>query len=324
MQVRNVKSAAQTRAETLMARFAGQFGVEPEKLYQALKSNFADRDGSVPTSEEMLAIMLVAEQYGLNPFTREIFAFKGKNGRYQPMISVDGWTKIVTRQADFDGVEFKYSASKVSLNGREYPESCTAVIYRKGITHPIAVSEYLIECYMGKSPVWQMMPMRMIRHRAYIQAARVAFGITGLGDAEDLNGYGEDGGEMVNAPGSMPAALPASAAPAIAMQPAAPAGFAQIGQPLAVPAARSMQERFDRLMAARGKYGEQFWEKAELSIARDQSTDEAQKQWLVGQLRAARNAEASAAAAQEPEPAASPVKPQAEAAPQPQEDDLMF
>ncbi|MBJ6899981.1 recombinase RecT, partial [Vibrio cholerae] len=60
----------------LIQRFAERSGVDPNKLFDTLKATaFRHRDGSAPTNEQMMALLVVADQYGLNPFTKEIFAF---------------------------------------------------------------------------------------------------------------------------------------------------------------------------------------------------------------------------------------------------------
>ena len=42
-----------------------------------------------------MALLIVADQYGLNPFTREIFAFDDKRAGIVPVVSVDGWSRIL-------------------------------------------------------------------------------------------------------------------------------------------------------------------------------------------------------------------------------------
>ena len=63
----------------------------------------------------------------------------------------------------------------------------------KGVDEPIVIQEFMVECFNDKSPVWRKWPRRMLRTRAFIQCARLAFSLTGLYDegedfAEDLSG----------------------------------------------------------------------------------------------------------------------------------------
>jgi phage recombination protein Bet len=92
----------------LIQRFAERFSVDPNKLFDTLKATaFKQRDGSAPTNEQMMALLVVADQYGLNPFTKEIFAFPDKQAGIIPVVGVDGWSRIINQHDQFDGMEFK-------------------------------------------------------------------------------------------------------------------------------------------------------------------------------------------------------------------------
>ncbi|MEH8905521.1 recombinase RecT, partial [Klebsiella pneumoniae] len=70
----------------LVTRIAERFGVDHRKFYDTLKATaFKQRDGSAPTDEQMMTLLIVAEQYGLNPFTREIYAFHDKQNGIIPV-----------------------------------------------------------------------------------------------------------------------------------------------------------------------------------------------------------------------------------------------
>ncbi|MGE9253208.1 recombinase RecT, partial [Escherichia coli] len=51
---------------------AARFSVEPGKMLATLKSTAFKGDVS---NEQMIALLIVADQYGLNPWTKEIYAF---------------------------------------------------------------------------------------------------------------------------------------------------------------------------------------------------------------------------------------------------------
>lgn len=130
------------------------------------------------TEDQMIALMVVANQYCLNPWTKEIYAFPDKNNGIVPVVGVDGWARIINTHSQFDGMEFEQDS-----------ESCTCIIYRKDRSHPISVTEYLSECSRpaknGYSGPWQSHPKRMLRHKAMIQCARLAFGYTGIFDQDE-------------------------------------------------------------------------------------------------------------------------------------------
>lgn len=125
------------------------------------------------TDAQMTALIVVANQYGLNPWTKEIYAFPDKNNGIVPVVGVDGWARIINTHAQFDGMEFVQDA-----------EECTCRIFRKDRSHPVAVTEYMSECKRGTGP-WQSHPRRMLRHKAMIQCARLAFGYVGIYDQDE-------------------------------------------------------------------------------------------------------------------------------------------
>lgn len=123
---------------------------------------------------QMTALLIVAQQYGLNPFTKEIYAFPDKNNGIVPVVGVDGWSRIINNHPQFDGMEFEQDA-----------ESCTCVIFRKDRGHPIKVTEYMAECKRSNVGPWTSHPRRMLRHKAMIQCARLAFGYGGIYDQDE-------------------------------------------------------------------------------------------------------------------------------------------
>lgn len=191
-----VTSAAKAQTQGLIARLAGRFGVEPNRLLKCLTTQvFKQADGRQPTTEELMVLLLVCENFGLSPFNREIFAFRGKGGEIVPVVSLDGWAKIVRSQKDFNGVSFRFSETTVKVPGcaQELPEFVECAMRLKGVDEPIVIQEFMIECFNEKSSVWKKWPRRMLRTRAFIQCARLAFSLTGIYDE------GEDFAEVVSA-----------------------------------------------------------------------------------------------------------------------------
>ena len=123
---------------------------------------------------QMTALLVVANQYGLNPFTKELYAFPDKNNGIVPVVGVDGWSRIINSHHQFDGMEFEQDK-----------DSCTCKIYRKDRTHPTVVTEFMDECKRGGAGPWQSHPRRMLRHKAMIQCARLAFGYSGIYDQDE-------------------------------------------------------------------------------------------------------------------------------------------
>lgn len=160
-----VLSSAQSLAQSL-----GITG-DPQELISTLKATAFK--GNV-TDAQMTALLLVSKQYGLSPWTREIYAFPDRNNGIVPVVGVDGWSRIINQHPQFDGMDFEQDA-----------ESCTCIIYRKDRSHPIKVTEWMEECARKGVGPWQSHPKRMLRHKAMIQCARLAFGYTGIYDQDE-------------------------------------------------------------------------------------------------------------------------------------------
>ena len=162
------------------SKLAGIFNIpESEDLINVLKATAFK--GQV-SDAQMTALLIVANQYTLNPWTKEIYAFPDKNNGIVPVVGVDGWSRIINSNPQFDGMDFEQDA-----------ESCTCIIHRKDRSHPVKVTEYLSECKRPVAP-WQSHPKRMLRHKAMIQCARLAFGFVGIYDQDEAE-------RIVDAPG---------------------------------------------------------------------------------------------------------------------------
>jgi phage recombination protein Bet len=177
---------------------AERFGVDPDKFLSTLKATaFRVKDGEA-SNEQLMALLVVSEQYGLNPFTKEIYAFPDKKNGIIPVVSVDGWNRIAQSQESFDGEELKYADgdfTKIDNDAKPCPEYMEVTIYRKDRAHPTTHREYLDECYrargkyqdgnpMPPSP-WQSHTKRMLEWKTRIQARRIAFGFAGIYDQDE-------------------------------------------------------------------------------------------------------------------------------------------
>ena len=178
---------------TQAAKLGERFGMEGDgrELVQVLKSTAFK--GEV-TDAQMAALMVVANQYGLNPFTRELFAFPDKQNGIVPVVGVDGWSRIINSHPQFDGIEFRHADESVTMPGaKPAPEWIECNIYRKDRSRPVVVREYLDEVYRapfkGKygdvTGPWQTHTKRFLRHKAMIQCARLAFGYGGIYDQDE-------------------------------------------------------------------------------------------------------------------------------------------
>lgn len=178
------KETPKTTMSPLMV-LGSRFNIEPNKLMEVMRGTVikADKNGAA-TNEEVAAFCVVAAQYDLNPFTREIYAFRSQKG-IVAIVPIDGWTKIVNRHInaegvlDFDGCTFEEVEGENGL-----PVSCTCTMHVRGRAHPVTATERFKECKRDTGP-WAQHPFRMLRHKAYMQAARYAFGLGGIHDEDE-------------------------------------------------------------------------------------------------------------------------------------------
>lgn len=160
---------------SVVASMAANYGMDRRAFEATLRATVMPQNTS---NEQAAAFLLVAREHKLNPFTREIFAFPTQGGGIQPVVSVDGWMKLINSHPDFDGMDFEDHIDGGALM------SITCRIYRKGRAHPVEVTEYMSECKRD-TPTWKRWPARMLRHKAAIQAARYAFGFAGIMEPDE-------------------------------------------------------------------------------------------------------------------------------------------
>ena len=104
----------------------------PEGLLDVLKNTAFKSNAN---DDQLTALLIVANQYSLNPWTKEIYAFPDSRNGIVPIVGVDGWARIINQNPQFDGMEFDQD-----------DEKSTCKIYRKDRKHPISVTEWMSEC----------------------------------------------------------------------------------------------------------------------------------------------------------------------------------
>lgn len=177
----NAVAKIETARPSLIAMMAAKHNMDPEQFAKTVRATVMPANH---TNEQFAALMLVAQEYDLNPIVKEIYAFPAKGGGIVPIVSIDGWINLVNSHPQSDGFEFEFEHN---VSGALV--SCTCRMYRKDRSRPVAVTEYLAECKRATDP-WKM-EHRMLRHKAMIQAARLAFGFSGV--------YDDDEGEKIAA-----------------------------------------------------------------------------------------------------------------------------
>lgn len=170
-----------TTALSIVAQNTGASEEDIKNVISGMIISSKNQHGATATPAEMAVFTGVCSKYALNPLVKECAAFVS-GGKLQVIVMIDGWYKMVNRQETFDGVEFDDH-----LNDKGEVTAITCKMYIKDRSRPVSVTEYLNECNDPKSSVWKRWPARMLRHKAYIQAARIAFGISEVIDDDEVS-----------------------------------------------------------------------------------------------------------------------------------------
>ncbi|MBC8719040.1 recombinase RecT [Ochrobactrum sp. Marseille-Q0166] len=161
---------------TLIGTMASAYNMEPKAFADTVRAICLPNTAS---NEEFAAFLMVAKEYGLNPITREIYAFPKKGGGIQPIVGVDGWFNLINSHPQCNGIDFIDE-----FDEKKNLESVKCSIYRKDRKRPTVVTEYMDECKRTTEP-WQKWPKRMLRHKAASQCACYAFGFAGIIDPDE-------------------------------------------------------------------------------------------------------------------------------------------
>ncbi len=173
----------------LIATFANRQGMDAKNVLPVLMDTIIPNGNA--SDEQVQVFLAVCNEYRLNPFLKEIYAFPAKGGGIQPIVSIDGWLKLIHEHKDLDGVEFEEVSDE---DGN--PKYTTCTIHRKGLARPVVITEYFAECTRS-TDLWKKWPRRMLRHKALIQCARVAFGFAGIVDEDEAERMREVGAIVV-------------------------------------------------------------------------------------------------------------------------------
>ena len=177
---RPLPAPTKIQKKSLILTMAEKYGMEAATFSDTVKHTIMPpgKAGQI-TDPEFAAFLMVAQEYNLNPVTREIFAFPRTGGGIMTVVSIDGWIRIINEKPQLDGIQFSTEfsdAGKVS--------AITCRIYRSDRKLPVEITEYMDECFRATEP-WKKWPARMLRHKALIQCARYAFGFAGLVEQDE-------------------------------------------------------------------------------------------------------------------------------------------
>lgn len=225
------------RKQKLFERFSTKFGIDPDLLVATMKATcFRGQKTDAPpiTNEQLAMLLIVADQYNLNPFTKEIYAYPDKAGGIVAVVSVDGWIRIINEHEQFNGMTIVESEAVITDNSdrkhKHKPcfEWMECTIFRKDREHHLPIKEYFDEVYRQSLNVkgndgswyevqtpWQTHTKRLMRHKTIIQSGRVTFGFAGIYDEEEAQRILDDDSVVATIPKDRPATHVAAAKDAL-------------------------------------------------------------------------------------------------------------
>lgn len=170
------RNEEQSRPRNALEAMAVRLQVSPAGLKDTLLQTVFS---ACRTDAEFIALTIVANAYDLNPLTKEIYAFPKKGGGIQPMISYDGWIKIMNTHPQTDGFEFNHT-----LNEKGDAIAVEGVFYRKDRSRPTKKMVYLKEFKKNTEP-WNNSPNHMLDVRCLCHTVRIALGINAGVEGDD-------------------------------------------------------------------------------------------------------------------------------------------
>jgi len=195
---------------------AEKFMVDPKELLRVISKQIISvgKDEPPATQEEVFHVMSVMQAYKLNPFVRQIYAFRSK-GKLVISVPLDGWVAMANRNPKYQGVTYEFpkkpdgSYDLVQTSGGKpcWPWVC-ATCHVQGRV-PTQAFAFLEEWYIhGRNAPsnWDMYPTHRLKMKAFTQAVREALGISLFDDAD---------AEQMRLLGKTPEALAASTGRAI-------------------------------------------------------------------------------------------------------------
>jgi phage recombination protein Bet len=173
---------ANTTLSEVIDRAVAKSGMSYGTFVRCVTQN-AFRSLVVWSEADMERLLLTCEALGLSPVGRDVYAAQPESGAGVLIaVGVDGWSRIVNQHPQYDGMEFEESPE---LEGG-VPVWIRCTIHRRDRRFSMSVKEYLCEA-VRDTGAWQTHPRRMLRHKAMVQCARLAFELPTISGVYDID-----------------------------------------------------------------------------------------------------------------------------------------
>lgn len=186
-----------------IAEVAEKYSRSEEALLEYVRNHcFHELSKPLVNSTHVLDLIRFVENHDLDLLSSHVTGVI-TNADLDVVLNIDGWVALVNNHKSFDGVEFEYSEAKVTVDVSGYTvtahEWIDTIIYRKDRSKPIKAREFLTE-NVKDFAYWLNKTNRVLRHKSYVQCARLAFGLGELKDWDEveIGNRKEDSAKAVN------------------------------------------------------------------------------------------------------------------------------
>jgi phage recombination protein Bet len=170
--------------QRLSEMMASDLGMDDQEFRNVIKHTVMPSPNV--TNEHITAFLVLANQFGMNPFSDQIHAFPNKGGGVKLIVGYDGFVEVANRNHNYEGFELFED-----FNDKDELVRVGCQIFRSDRKHNPVIWEYMDECKRNTDP-WKQFPKRMLRNKAVMQAVRAAFGSASLIDKDEARDMGYD------------------------------------------------------------------------------------------------------------------------------------
>ena len=176
----------------LSEMMASDLGMDDQEFRNVIKHTVMPSPNV--TNEHITAFLVLANQFGMNPFSDQIHAFPNKGGGVKLIVGYDGFVEVANRNHNYEGFELFED-----FNDKDQLVRVGCQIFRSDRKHNPVIWEYMDECKRNTDP-WKQFPKRMLRNKAVMQAVRAAFGSASLIDKDEARdmGYDQNKGDFID------------------------------------------------------------------------------------------------------------------------------
>lgn len=189
----SVPAAVSRDDRSLSEVVAAAHRVSADKLWDIIKNNIisiASKDHDPVTDAEVMHVLTVMNRYSLDPFVKQIYAFRHK-GKLQVSVAIDGWVAVANRHDAFEGVEYEFPPMEEMVDtpaGKKcwswVKATCHVAGRKPTVAYAFLDEWYAPSKYNDGTGNWEKYPTHRLKSKAYTLSVREGLGIALYDDAD--------------------------------------------------------------------------------------------------------------------------------------------